>query len=86
MGARAYLLYFRLSLFPTTICESRLIENSLYVKWRIKHRYNFFADKYPYLVITEYCMKIILTVLTCIGLYTVMQVVTPKLAKLLCGR
>lgn len=46
----------------------------------------FFADKYPYLVITEYCMKIILTVLTCIGLYTVMQVVTPKLAKLLCGR
>ena len=44
------------------------------------------ADKYPYLVISEYCLKIILTVLICMGVYAIMQKKTPKIAKILCGR
>lgn len=45
-----------------------------------------FANEFPVLVIVEYCLKIGLTVLLCMGIYALLNRWLPKLSNFLCGR
>lgn len=45
-----------------------------------------FADQYPLHIILLYCLKIIITVLICMGVYTIFNKYCPRLCKILCGR
>lgn len=45
-----------------------------------------FADNYPILIILEYLFRIGLTIVICMGTYTVFNKLCPKFCKLLCGR
>ena len=45
-----------------------------------------FADKYPILLILEYVTQIGLTVLICMGIYSLLYKYLPRLTKILCGR
>lgn len=45
-----------------------------------------FADKYPLIVISEYVLKIVLTLILTILGYIALEKLSPRLCKLLCGR
>ena len=45
-----------------------------------------FADKYPFLVMLEYCLIIAITVTICMGVYLIVRRFFPRFCKLLCGR
>ncbi len=45
-----------------------------------------FADHYPLIIISEFCLKIIITVFVCMVGYNIFNKVCPKICRILCGR
>lgn len=46
----------------------------------------YYADRYPYLIVIEYCFIVAIDVVACMITYNFIQKISPKFCKVLCGR
>lgn len=86
-GGQKYTFFiFAFHIFILSIVGSILSKSASWITGSTIINDLAFADKYPIIVILEYVLKIAITLIVTILVYTVLEKISPRLCKLLCGR